>query len=349
VYSLEVINPGSYATSMTPSAWHNAAGTHTYQLSVGGTLHTITPANNSSATVAKAINDSYGDQVHAAVVNVGTTAAPDYRISLQAASLGDLRPDIIVDGAGVQGQQTTGALAKYIVNGSGSTVTSTTQSVQIQDGLTVTLKAATAPATPVNITVSRSTSSLSDALAKFTSAYNSAVDAVDAQHGQATGTLAGSPIVNDLSGILSQLVTYAGSGTISVLKGLSLELNPDNSGHLTFDSYSLMSTDITNPSAVTAFLGGPTSGGFLKTATDLMNKVEATDTGLLAAAQADMQSQITNLTNSMAEQQTRVDNMTAQLQAQIAAADALVASMEQQYNYMSGLFSSMQTADQQYK
>jgi flagellar capping protein FliD len=349
VYSIEVIDPGSYASSQTPSAWVNDTATHTYQLSLGGVSHDIHPANNSAAGVAQAINDAYGDQVHAAVVNVGSTDIPDYRISLQATSLGNVAPNILVDGHAMQGTPTTGTLARYIVNGSGNTVTSTTQSVQIQDGLTVTLKQATTAGTAVNITVSRSTSALSDALTKFTSAYNSAVDAVDAQRGMSGGTLAGNPVVSDLSQILSQLATYGGPGQISGLKGLGMELDPNNTGHLTFNSFSLMAADLTTPSAVTSFLGNATSGGFVKSATDLLTRVEDATTGILPMAQADMQSRITGLTTSIADQQSRVDDMTAQMQSQIAAADALIASMEQQYGYLSGMFSAMQTADQQYK
>jgi len=281
-------------------------------------------------------------------VNVGTSSSPSYRISLQAASLGDSEPDILDGGTSLQSQQITGAQAQYIVDGQGTGVYSASSTVQIATGLTVSLKAATT-GTPVNITISRSTSALSDALQAFTTAYNAAVDAVDQQHGQSGNALAGNPVVTSLSQILSQLSTYSGPGQISGLQGLGLQLADDNSGHLSFNPFGLMATDITDSSSVVQFLGGATTGGFLKTATDLMNQVENAQTGLLPEAQTDLQSQMSNIDGEVADLQSRVDDMTAQMQSQMSAADALIASMEQQYDYLNGMFQAMQVADQQYR
>ncbi|HXK03598.1 MAG TPA: flagellar filament capping protein FliD [Verrucomicrobiae bacterium] len=345
-YSVQVLDPGAQATSITTSSWVNDTATHNYQLSLNGQTYAIKAADNSAASVAAAINNQYGDQVHAAVVNVGTASIPDFRISLEATTLGDSKPDILDGSTILQTQQITGSQANYIVDGQGAGVYSSSDTVQIANGLTVTLKAASA-GTPVNITVTRSTSALSDALTAFTTAYNNAVDAVDQQHGQSTSALAGNPVVNDLSQVLSQLATYSSSGGVNGLASLGLDL--DKTGHLTFNSFNLMATDITNPSAVVQFLGDSSSGGFLKSATDLLNRVTDSTTGLIPSAETDIQSQITNIGNEISDQQARVDDMTAQMQEQMSAADALIASMEQQYDYLNGLFSAMQTADGQYK
>jgi len=345
-YSVEVLDPGAQATSITTTTWTNDTATHNYKLKVNGATCSINVSDNSAAAVASAINSQYGDKVHAAVVNVGSSSSPDLRISLQASTLGDSQPDILDGAAGLQTQQVQGSQAHYIVDGQGAGVYSSSNTVQIADGLSVTLKEKTA-GTPVNITVTRSTSALSNALSAFATAYNSAVDAVDQQHGQSTSALAGNPVINDLSQVLSQLATYSSSDRIGGLAGLGLDL--DKTGHLNFNAFSLMATDITNPSAVVQFLGNSGTQGFLKSASDLLNRVEASGTGLLPAAEADVQSQITDITNRIDEQQSRVDAMAAQMQAQMSAADALIASMEQQYNYLYGMFQAMQTAAQQYK
>jgi len=345
-YSVQVLDPGAQAASITAGSWIDDTAKHSYQLAINGQTFAITAADNSAASVAAAINNQYGDQVHAAVVNVGTASAPDLRISLQSATLGDSEPDILDGAKSIQTQQVTGSQAHYIVDGQGAGVYSSSDSVRIANGLTVTLKAASA-GTPINITVTRSTSALSDALTAFTTAYNNAVDAVDQQHGQSTSALAGNPVVNDLSQILSQLSTYSSPGGVNGIAGLGLDL--DKTGHLTFNSFSLMATDITNPSGVVQFLGDSNSAGFLKSASDLLNRVTDSATGIIPSAEADIQSQVTNITNEISDQQSRVDDMTAQMQQQMSAADALIASMEQQYDYLNGLFSAMQTADQQYK
>ena len=91
-YTIDVVNAGVYATSMSSSNWNGGAdSTRTYQLSLGGVNYALSPADNSAASVVSAINSSYGDKVHATLVNVGSSATPDYRISLQAVKLGDLK------------------------------------------------------------------------------------------------------------------------------------------------------------------------------------------------------------------------------------------------------------------
>ena len=61
---------------------------------VGGNTYSFTPSDNSAATVASTINAQYGNLVQATAVNVGSAANPDYRISLQSATLGPVDLDI---------------------------------------------------------------------------------------------------------------------------------------------------------------------------------------------------------------------------------------------------------------
>src|SRR5262249_32918139 len=155
----------------------------------------------------------------AIVLNVGSNDSPDYRISLQATKLGDLSPDLLDGATSLQNQQTTGTQAHYIVNGSGTDVYSTNRNVIIANGVSVNLLAASSA--PVNITVTRSTGALSDALNAFAAAYNAAVDEVDSQHGTSSGALAGQSLVNGLSRVLSQISTYDSPGSdIGGMSGL---------------------------------------------------------------------------------------------------------------------------------
>ncbi len=344
-YSIQVLDAGAYATSLSTATWTTDTATHTYQLSLGGTTYSLSPADNSSASVAAAINTQYGDKVRATVVNVGSGASPDYRISLQASTLGALTPDILDNGASLQNQQTAGVQAHYIVNGSGKDVYSSTRTVTVATGITLNLLASSA-GTPTNITVTRSTSALSTALSTFADAYNAAGNALDQQRGQTAGALSGQSIVTDLQEVLRSLATYTTSGAVGNLAALGLEL--DQNGKMSFNSFSLMGADLGNSSGVTAFLGS-SSSGFLQAATNAMNSVEDTTTGLIPTAQASITSQSSHLDQSIADQQSRVDAMKTQLTQQISSADALIASMEQQYNYLYGLFSAMQTANQPYK
>jgi flagellar hook-associated protein 2 len=344
------------ATSRTATAWDataDAAGSRsTYALVAGATLYAFTPADNSAASVASAINSMYGSQVKASVVDFGSSVSHDYRISLQSmvgnATTFDIQKTTATH---YQTEQTAGSLATYQVNGSGVTNTSTTRNITISPGVTATLVGTSggtpAGSTPVGITVTRSTSALGSALSGFTDAYNAAVTEVNGQRGQSGGALQGQSIVNQLSNLLSSISTYSSSGQFSGLASLGLDLGTN--GQITYNALTLMSADLTSSTGVTAFLGSATGGGFLKTATDALTSVEDSVTGLLKTSETDTKSQLADLGATIAAKQAKVDAMQLQMQNQMAAADALVASMEQQYSYLSGMFQAQQTADMMYR
>ena len=353
-YSIDVQNVGIYATSLSAANWVNlpnpSGQRHTYQLSIdtgsGPSIINITPSDNSAASVAQAVNLAAGDKVQATVVNISPT---DSRISLKSNILGPAALDILDGGTSLQQQGPAGQLASYSVDGNAA-VSSPSRAVTLAPGLTVNMLPTSSgtDAGPVNITVTRSTSALSSALSIFASAYNTAVDSLDAQRGQTQGPLGGQSIVSDLSQTLSGMATFTSSGSnISGLKALGLDLGAD--GHLTFDSFSMMSTDITNSAGVTAFLGSATGGGFLKFATDAMTSVEDPATGLIHTAETSLQNQIDSTNGRISDKQDQVNQLQQNLQDQMAAADAAISSMEQQYSYLSNMFQAMQTADAQYK
>ena len=337
------------ALSLSAASWTataDAAGTRcTYNLVIGTTKYAFTPADNSAASIAAAINSVYGSQVHASVVDLETGGSPDYRISLQGAA-GTTYDIQKITATSYQTELTAGSLASYEVNNSGVVNTSTTRDITVSTGVTATLVGLSG-GTAVGITVTRSTSALNTALSGFTDAYNAAVTEVLKQQGQSGGALQGQSIVAQLSNILSSISTYSSSGQFNVLEDLGMTLG--TSGQITYNPLTLMSADLSSSTGVTAFLGSATGSGFLRTATDALTSVEDPTTGLLKTTETDTKSQIANLGATIAAKQAKVDAMQLQMQNQMAAADALVASMEQQYNYLSGLFQAQQTADQMYK
>lgn len=350
VYSIQVEDAGAYATSLSAASWVNLANPsgekHTYQLIIGGTSYDITPADNSAGAVAGAINAASGGKVRAATVNVGSADSPDYRISLQSTTLGDVALDIRDQGQSLQQQQTTGRQASYIVNGSGQTVKSNSRTVTISDGLNVELLASS-PSQAVNITVMRSTSALGDALSTFAQAYNDLVDSLDGQRGQAGGALAGQSLVFEVQRQLSAMATYTSpTAGVGGLAAIGLDLGRD--GHMTFNSFTLMAADMTNSAGVTAFLGGAETGGFLKWAKNSLESINNSSSGLIKTTEAALTAQ-TDATNAqIAAKQEQIDRLQQRLQAQMAAADAAIATLEQQYTYFSNMFQAQNTAQQQY-
>jgi flagellar hook-associated protein 2 len=127
---------------------------------------------------------------------------------------------------------------------------------------------------------------------------------------------------------------------------LGFTLNDD--GTLTYNPLTLIPTEATNPAGVSAFLGSTTGGGFLKTATNVLNGMLDPATGLLTTQESDVQSQVTSLGTTITNKQNQVDALQTQLTNQMATADAAIANMEQQYSYLSSMFAAQQTADMMY-
>jgi flagellar hook-associated protein 2 len=345
-YSIQVISPGAYETSLTTSTWVSTGAAAKYTLMVGGQPHPISATDDSAATVAATINAQYGNLVNATVVNVGSSTTPDYRISLQSATLGPVNVDIQdASGDGLQTQQNAqeASLASYEVDGSGVTVTSDTPSVSIATGLTLNLLATGT----TNVTVTRSTSALSSALSSFADAYNAAATEVAAQRGQSAGPLQGQSIVFDLSQALSAMGIYnSSSGQVTNLEQLGLDLGVN--GQFTYNALTMMGTDLTNSADVTAFLGSATGGGFLQVATNALNNLEDPTTGVVKTTEANLTSQITDIGTQISTKQTQVDQLQTNMENQMTQADAMIASMEQQYTYITDMFQAEQTAALQY-
>ncbi|MGA3020204.1 MAG: flagellar filament capping protein FliD [Bryobacteraceae bacterium] len=349
VYAINVLNPGSYATSLSTNTWDATAdpsgNPSTYSLVVGTQSYSFTPSDNSAATVVSTINSQFGNMVNATAVNVGSTASPEYEISLQSTSLGPNTLDIQdSSGNSLQTQQQPGEEAEYQVDNSGANVYSTSSTVNIAAGLSVDMLATSNG--PVDITVTRSTSALDSALSTFASAYNAAATELDNQRGQTGGPLQGNSIVNSLSQALASISTYSSSDSIGNLHNLGLDLGAN--GQFTYTETTLMSTDFGNSSGVDTFLGSATGGGFLEAATNTMTSLEDPTTGLIKTTEADLTSQISALGTTISTKQTQVSNLQTQLQNQMAQADAAISTMEQQYSYLNSMFAAMQTADQMY-
>ncbi len=345
IYSIKVLDAGAYTTAMTSSAWKPSEGLHKYQVQIGNAKYDLSPANNNAEAVAAAINAKVGDKVRAIAMNVSNSDTPEYRISLQATSLGNTAVAILDNGVAVPQDQTLGSSASYIVNNSGKTVTSNSRSVAVANGLTLTLKAGN-PNKTVNVTLTRSTSALSEALQAFATAYNDTVAALDAQQADAGGALSGQSLVRTLQQSLASLATYQSDSGFSGITELGFDLSKE--GTLTFNPLLLMSADIRNSAGVTAFFGSATGGGFLKFASAALDGVESAASGTLKLAESATAAQITDTNGQIADQQAQVDQLHQQLLEKLSAADAAISTMEQQYSYLSSMFQAMQNASQQY-
>jgi flagellar hook-associated protein 2 len=229
------------------------------------------------------------------------------------------------------------------VNGSGVQVTSTSRTANIAPGLSVQLQQQTT--SPVNVTVTRSSSALATALSNFADSYNTCVSAVDEQRGQNGGALQGQQISFDLSNALASMGTYAG-GSLGGLSGVGLTLNAD--GTFTFNQSTLLSQDFTSSSAVNSFLGSISNqNGFLGSINNILNGLEDTTTGAIKTTEAAYVAQSTRMTNEIANEQQQAALLQTNLINQMTQADSLIATMQSQYSYLTAVFNAEQVQAQQ--
>jgi flagellar hook-associated protein 2 len=338
-YTLEVSSLGSRALTMsldslsvvTDPFTETVSASTDFTLTVDGVGYAISSATGSLFDLAAAINES-GAGVQATVVNIGGSS-PDYRLSIQSESYAAVAIQLNDGSQDLLETLTAGAPVTYTVNGvPAGGISSNTRTVTLSAGLTVDiLKAGT-----TEISVSKTASSLGDALAGFVTAYNSAVSQLDLHRGNGGGILSGQALLGTLARSLSGIIGYsAGAGNIRSLADLGVTV--DDQGQLSLDRDVLEAKSISD---VVSFLGDSTSG-FLMAATDAMTSLQDSSEGLIALEKASLDRQIKRQNELIASNEDRIEAMRQNLTLQIARADGVIAVLEQQVIGIQGLFEAM--------
>lgn len=340
---------GKAASLVTDANTQTLAPASRFSLKIDGVeKYGITPTGTSLSSLVANINDIAGADVHASIVNVGSSSAADYRLSIQMNKLASSTIQLgYTDANGtaqtVLDQLALGSQAQYQVNGSSITSTSDSRTVTLAPGLSVQLLKETGTGSPTTITVGHDTTAIGNGLSALATAYNAASDEIGLHYGTQNGALGGQSIIRSLSGTLRGITSYAtGNSGLSSLTALGLTF--DRNGKLSFDSTTFAKVTGGSFSDLLTFLGGSTTGGFLKAATDQINGVEDATSGTLKTSITSVTDEITSQTNRISDEQARIDDLTTSLNARMAAADAAIASLEQQVNYITSLFSAMDTA-----
>jgi flagellar hook-associated protein 2 len=166
------------------------------------------------------------------------------------------------------------------------------------------------------------------------------VDELNVNRGQGGGALTGDALIYTLSQSLRDISSFTG-GSGSVQNITDVGLTFDKNGHLNFDQTVFTNAVAAHPGDMSAFLGSPTTGGFLKDATDTMNGLGDPTNGVLETTIASAQTAIDNQNQKISDEQDRITALTTSLTSRIDAADALIASLEQQQTYFTTLFTDM--------
>lgn len=354
VWSVEVTDLGAWTSTLSKDALalvrdpttQNISSAASFTLTVNGEARVITPAAATLAALAEAVNRA-GLDVEASIVNVGGSSGADYRLAIRSTKLAAVSIQLEDESGALIDTLATGAPATYKVNGMATAIQSDTRTVTLAPGLTVTLLGRSDPGVATTVTLSRSGSALNSALTAFVSAYNAAVDALDAHRGEAGGALAGQSIVRTLSEALREAVRYeAGGGNLRTLTDLGLRF--DDKGKLWLDSAALDAAISGGWQNLLDFLGAGSGAGFLAWAGGVIRALLHPDEGMVPLTAKSLQEQIAAQDRRIEAEQDRIERVREDLVSRIAAADAMIAAMEQQALYIANLFESMRIAAKLY-
>lgn len=201
-YTLNVITPGSEATTLSNQNLPVVADPNqtsisssgSFTLTVGSSNFTITPGSNTLNALAQAINSANAG-VSATIVNIGAPSSPDYRLSLQSNTLGDTTIQLNDGTQNLLSVLSAGAAAEYQVDGQPSTpISSNSSTVTLAPGVTANLL----QAGQTTVTVAADASAASSALSAFVTAFNSTLLELANNHGTAGGALTGQSVVLQL-------------------------------------------------------------------------------------------------------------------------------------------------------
>lgn len=275
--------------------------------------------------------------MQATVINVGSSGSADYRLSLQAVNLGDQTLDLTdSSGNSLISSSSGGALASYELNGQPGSVTNTSRTITLAPGLTVNLLGQSTAGQATTISVNDDASGIASAFSSFASAYNAAVNAVDAQHGQSAGALQGDSLLDTLTSVLNELGTWNNGSPESALANYGITL--DDTGQMSVDTTAFTAAADANFAGLISTLGTSTTSGFMQAATTLLSGIEDPATGSIKQEEATVANEIANQNTQISSAQTQLTQLETNMTNQIAQADSTLASLESQVTLVTGLF-----------
>jgi flagellar hook-associated protein 2 len=345
-YSIEVTNLGSATNTLSkngqipvtdPSVQNISAGTN-FTLTVNGVDTTITPAASNLNSLVTAINANSALNVQASIVNIGSSGSPDYRLALQSTKLGVNTIQLSSGATPLLDNLSTGTLATYKVNGLAASISSNSRTVTLAPGVTVALLQQSPVGVASTITITKSTTSTSNALSAFAVAYNAAVSEVDKSRGSTAGALAGNSILSSLSQSLESISSYS-RGAASLPNLTSLGFSFDKNGVLSFDPAAFGAATTGNTTALYTLLGDSNSG-FIHSANTVLTALEDPTVGTIKTTETSLTALSTQQDTLISDEQARVDQFRVDLTGRISSADALIASLQQQVTFVTGLFAA---------
>lgn len=348
-YTLEVdqLASGAQLISGPVASSTTAVGTGTLTITVGSSSIPVTigAASNTLPGIAAAINAA--GATHGISASL-LTANDGVRLVLSSATTGAANAVTVTSSGGDGG---LGVLAYDPANSNTQlTLTQAAQDAQIKlngfaynnasnnvtgalTGVTISLKAKTAPGVTTPLTIAVDQSGAQQAVQSFVTSYNTLANAVaqltsydpaTSTAGPLLGDALTNNLVNQIRGTLNTAVASLRNGPFSSLAEIGIAANPD--GTLALDTAKLSSAFTGNYASVAQLFSG--ADGVATRLSSTLNSFTTPATGIFAEQNSALQQSLSGITKQQADLSQRMAVLQSTLLAQYNAMDALVAQLK---------------------
>ena len=306
----------------------------------GTTTTTITPTTYTVAGMVDAVNSANISGVSATIVNLGTSASPDYQIRIvntsdTAATIALSTTNSASDFTGLSFDNTAAVTGTLKING--TTVTRSSNTItDLVPGLTINL-VGTGDST---ITVAQDNSALSSKISEFVTAFNtldkslkdiSSYDATAKKGAALYGDYTINSLRREIRSIVTSTLDDVSATSYNRLSQVGVSFESD--GTLSLDSTTLNTAISANFNKVASLFSGTgdsTDGSELQGFAYQLNSLLTTATGidgLITNRKSSLQSEIRRLQARADQEQLRLADLQQMYQRQYTALDSTVASL----------------------
>jgi flagellar hook-associated protein 2 len=330
-----------------------AIGTGILTIHVGGTDTDITvdASNNTLAGLKSAINSS-GAAVTASIVNVGSSATPDYRLIVQSKNTG-MDNAVTISGtlAGggdpfAGGGTIVQAAADAVFSVNGLTVTRGSNTISdVLPGVTLTLLKEgnrdgliDSSDAAANVTVSADSAAIKSAIGKLIDSYNAVNKIVNSQFTlnpdtDRQGILAGDAALRGMMSRLRNEISKAGGIGVGFRFVSDIGIKFEKDGSLTLDDAKLSNALATDPTGVSN-LFALVQNGIGKRIPDAVDDFISSLDGALTFRQKGIQADIDRIDKKVASEQRRISALQERLTKQFSALERVVSQLKSQNDYL---------------
>jgi flagellar hook-associated protein 2 len=332
-----------------------APGSFQFKLGAGGAVVSVgVDTGTTLEQLVKAINDKNAG-VKATAVNVGTSAAPAYKLTLASTATGAANDIVIVSDGTTLGVTNTQAAtdAAFSIAGIGSFTRSTNTFSDVLDGVTITLKASSGS---TDLSVALDNGGAQANIQGLVDAYNDIVRTIttqseittDANGAQQPGAFTGDVVPQVIRRSLAAIIATGVGGTFGTLAEVGITTQKD--GTLSLDANKLQQALTADPQAVSDLVAGTSTrdgiADLLSAKLDAMTKAV---TGTIAAKQDGLTTQITAAGKQIDAMQARLSTTQKMLTEKFNNLELVVSRIQTAGNSLLSQLTTYQNQLAQYR